>query len=406
MEQNENNTPELEVADEVEVTTNTNHISKKIIIAICFVLTILISVGSTLLCVKMFAPKTTSSKLDEINSLVHAYYDGKIDEELIEDTLATAYMYALGDKYGFYKNTEDTLAVIDSFEGNAAGIGVSAVYEEETGGLYIVRIDDNSPADKAELQVGDVITAIDGQKTADLGYEGSFSAIKRQKGEMATITYIRGGKESKTKVKYDEYVSQSVYYEKIQDVGYICFTSFNDATVEQFEKALETLQSQKVKGLIFDVRNNGGGTVDAVCEILDILVGKCDLMTVQYADKSRVVTHNSDSDEVNLPMAVLVNGNTASASELFAATLRNVKNAPLIGAKTYGKGVVQRTYYLSDDSCVRFTIGKFYPAKGDCFNEVGLTPDHQIIYTEEQIKNSYKLGHNDPHIVKALECLK
>lgn len=344
-------------------------------------------------------------KLKEVDLLVNNDYIGEIDYDSVDEAILSGYIDALDDKYAFYEGVEDAEAVADSFEGNSSGIGVTVFYNTDEKSLQIYRIDSGGPADKAGVKNGDRIIAIDGQKVSELGYNKSVKAIKKNIGDIAQITLLRGSEELTVSVEYKAFVRQTVYSHIIEDVGYMCITAFNEATVEQFNLALDDFLAKEVKGLVFDVRDNGGGTVDSVCEILDRLVGECNLMTVEYADGTKKVTHKSDKTQVELPMAVLTNGATASASELFAATIRDMDKGVLVGEKTYGKGVMQRTYFLSDDSCIRFTVGLFYPAGGVNFNDVGLSPDYKVTFTEEQEANKFILGDSDPYIVKAVEVI-
>lgn len=344
-------------------------------------------------------------KLFQIESLVNDEYYGEVDEARLEDYLASAYIASLGDDYAFYKNAEDGERVEDSFEGNTTGIGITAYSDYTDNSIAVFRVDLGGPADKAGIKVGDKIIAIDGKKVADEGYSNSIKALKRAAGETAEITLLRDGKEKTVKVIYKEFIRQTVYYEVVKDYGYITITAFNEATVKQFEQAYDDLLSQNVKGLIFDLRDNGGGTVKSSCKILDMLVGECDLITYRFADGSKEVDKKSDSKKCELPMAVLVNEDTASAAELFAANLRDMANAPLIGNKTFGKGVVQRTYFLSDGSCIRFTIAEFLPAGGEGFNGKGLSPDSEVSYTDQELENKFTLGKNDPYLKKAIEQL-
>lgn len=350
-----------------------------------------------------FVPKQVSDKLAQIDALVKEYYSGEVDEKVLEDTLASAYMYAINDKYGFYRNSEDTVQVENSLEGSTSGIGVTIFNDEENKALAIFRVDSGSPADKVGIKTGDKIIAIDGKTVEEIGFSESVEAIKREIGQTAKITLLRDGKKVDFNVKYEDFIRQSVYYEIIQNYAYVCITAFNEATVEQFKQTYDMLIKDKVKGIIFDVRDNGGGTVDSVCEILDILVGECDLITIKYANGSTEVSHKSDSKKCDLPMVVLTNDSTASAAELFSANLRDMAKSQLIGTNTYGKGVVQRTYFLSDGSCVRFTVGEFLPAGGKSFNEEGLSPDFEVDFTEEEAEKRYALGENDPYIKKAVE---
>lgn len=385
-------------------TKNKGKNIKLISVILAFLLTIMVTANVSIYLYKSFYP-APSQKLQEIDGLIKNYYSGEVDADKLDDALASAYIKALDDKYGFYKSAEDAIAVSNSFEGSAEGIGVTIYYDEVKGAFVVLMVDADGPAHKSGVKVGDLITAIDGKKVKDLGYESVVKSITREIGKTAEITILRGDKTIITKVEYKEFTKQTVYAKKVSNYGYFCFTSFNEATFDQFEKAYFDFLKQDVKGLIFDMRGNGGGTVDSVCKVLDTLVGKCDIMTTVYADGSREVNATSDSQKTNLPITVLVDGQTASAAELFAATVRDTEKAVLIGNTTYGKGVVQRTYFLSDDSCVRFTVGEFLPPSGNSFNNKGLTPDYEVTFTDEQIKNPYNLGDDDPYIKKAVEHL-
>lgn len=373
--------------------------------AICILLAVLVTASSIFAVIHFSSIGKIAIKLKEIDDLVNANYMGEIDYGAIDDAVFSAYIDALDDKYAFYEGIEDAESVADSFEGNSSGIGVSVFYNNDEKSLQVFRIDTNGPADLAGIQVGDRIIGIDDLKVSEAGYKKSLAAIKKNIGQTAVITLIRGNEELKFTLEYKDFVRQTVYSHIINGIGYMCITAFNEATVEQFSADLENLIAQNIKGLIFDLRDNGGGTVDSVCKILDSLVGECTLMTVKYSDGTEKVVAKSDKEEINLPMAVLTNGSTASASELFAATIRDMNKGVLIGENTYGKGVMQRTYFLSDKSCVRFTVGLFYPAGGVNFNEVGLTPDYNVSLTEEEQENRYVLGDDDPYIKKALEVL-
>lgn len=388
----------------VEYTKKTNKKAKTISIILAFLLTVTVTANLSIAIYKSFYP-APSEKLQEIDALVKKYYSGEVDEETLDNTLAAAYIKALDDKYGFYKSAEDAVAVSDSFEGNMQGIGVTVYYDDENSALAVFRVDADSPAYKAGIKIGDLITAIDGKTVKQLGYDAAVKAIKREIGKTADITLLRGSKTLNLKVEYKEFTRQTVYAKRIADYGYFCFTAFNEATFDQFEKAYFDFLKQNVKGLIFDMRGNGGGTVDSVCEVLDTLVGKCDIMTTVYADGTKEVNAISDSQKTELPITVLVDNETASAAELFAATVRDTEKAVLIGNTTFGKGVVQRTYFLSDNSCVRFTVGEFLPPSGNSFNNKGLSPDYEVSFTNEQAKNPYILGENDPYIKKAVEYL-
>lgn len=375
------------------------------VLVVAVLLVLIIAVGGPLLLINNTKAVKTAKKLIEIDRLVNKNYIEEIDYDSLDTEVLSAYMRAIEDKYAFYKSTEDAEVVSDSFEGSNSGIGITIFFSENKDALVVFRVDKDSPADKAGIKVGDRIVAVDDTTVKKMGYEKSVESIKRKLGETVLIKLKRENKLKEFKVVYSEFIRQSVYTEQYNDIGYICFTGFNSATVPQFKQALADFNENNVKGLIFDLRDNGGGTVTAVCKILDTLVGKCNLMTTEYANGERKINYKSDKSQVNLPMAVLVNKDTASASELFTATLRHQKNAKIIGNTTYGKGVVQRTYFLSDDSCVRFTVGKFFSSDNKCYDKIGIAPDYEVNFTDEQLKNRYILGKNDPYVSKAIKVL-
>ena len=406
-EQNINENCSQDLQSETTNNTNSqNNIVKKILLASAFLITIALTATLTIFIYRYFSP-STSKKLDQINTLVRKYYAGEIDDDVLNNALATAYMKSLDDKYGFYKNSEGGDLVENSLKGNAYGIGITLFNDDENKSLTVMRLDENGPADKAGIKTGDKIIAIDGKSIEQTGYEESLKLIKRELGETVKITLLRGKETLNFDITYEDFVRQTVYYEIVEDYGYITITAFNKNTIPQFKKAYKFLNEEKVKGLIFDVRDNGGGTVDSVCEILDILVAKCDLITVLYADGSKRVSNNakSDANKCDLPMVVLTNENTASAAELFAANLRDMAQSPLIGNNTFGKGIVQRTYFLSDGSCIRFTVGEFIPSGGKSFNKKGLAPDIEVNFNEYEAVNRFTLGQNDPYLKKAIEQL-
>lgn len=396
--------PLNEKNEELRVKNYHNKLFKFICWFLAFLITVSASGITAILIYKSKNP-SFSAKLSEIDNLARKYYSGAIDDDVLEDYLAAAYIKALDDKYGFYRNTEDAVAVENSFEGNTSGIGVTVFNDTNNNSLTVIRVDEASPAYKAGIKKGDKIIAIDGKTVEETGFEESVKSITREIGKTAKITLIRDKKTVETEVTYEDFVRQTVYYEVIDNYGYVVITAFNKATVTQFKETYNDLLGKNIKGFIFDVRDNGGGTVDSSCEILDMLVGECDLITIKYADGSKKVSNKSDANKCDLPMVVLTNGDTASAAELFAATLRDMAKSPLIGNTTYGKGVVQRTYFLSDNSCIRFTVGEFFPAGGEGFNAKGLTPDYEVKYTKEQLASKYTLGAEDPYIQKAVEVL-
>lgn len=206
--------------------------------------------------------------------------------------------------------------------------------------------------------------------------------------------------------EYSNYTTQSIYYHTIEDFGYVEIYSFNSQTVPQFKTAVENLVSSGVKGLIFDVRGNGGGTVDSVKEIVDYLVPEGVIMTSVYKNGKTEELY-SDANEIDLPMAVLTDKASASAAELFSASIRDFNKGVLIGTTTYGKAVMQGTFGFPDKSSAVFTIAEFYTHSGETYNNKGLEPDIKVELNDEQIKYFNLLADNeDPVKMAAVEYLK
>lgn len=369
-------------------------------------LTIVLSVSTVLGLLYFGKAGKIILKLKEVDYLVNKEFTGEIDYEKLDETVLSGYINGLNDKFSFYVNKENAESVDNSFKGNAVGIGITFFYNKDEECFQVFRVNIGSPAESAGIAVGDKIVSVDGKTIKELGYDNAVAAFKKEIGETSVCEILRNGKKMNLTITHKEFVEQSVYYHITDNnFGYMLFTDFNKATVNQFENGIKDLTDNNVKGLIFDLRGNGGGTVDSVCKILDTLVGKCDLITVKYGNGEKKVLHKSDASEINLPMCVLVDDGTASAAELFAATIRDVKNGKLIGKTTYGKGIMQRTFHLSDGSYVRFTVADFYPAGGESFNKIGLEPDFEVEFTEEETKNKYVLGDKDPFIQKVMEVL-
>ena len=369
------------------------------ITAVCFVL---LSAAAAYICVL----NKKYYKLQKIDSLVKANYYGRIDGEAINDALCEGYISGLGDKYSYYKGVKDTKETSNNMAGRTEGIGLYTTKHPDNGNIFIIDVMNNSPAQAAGILKHDLITAVDGVSVPEIGYAKAMKSLAGEVGKTVTLTLARGKEIFKRKITYALFETQNVYYSIIGDCGYMRIISFDDATPGQFKAALKALIGKNVKGLIFDLQNNSGGTFDSMCEILDMLVGKGELITLEYADGSTEVAYTSDNKEIKLPMAVLVNSGTASAAELFSATLRDYGKAVLIGETTYGKDVMQRTFILDDGTSVRFTIAKCFTKSGYDFNEIGLEPDIEVKLSKEQ-KKRYRLLSNDenPVILAAVEWM-
>lgn len=345
------------------------------------------------------------SKIAEIDNKVRNNYIGKIDENYLNDSIARGILNGTGDAYGQYYNAEEYKKLIDSNKGESVGIGVE-VYKDPSGYIKIVDVYDNSPAKDSGVLVGDIIKKIEGNDVLDIGFDTAISLIAGEPNTKVNISVQREGEEKNISLTRRNITIESVVGKKEGDVGYIRIKKFNEKTPIQFINLVENLKVQGVKGFVFDVRNNGGGLVSSVSDILDYLLPEGDIVSAVYKDGTKDVLYRSDKEELNAPMVVLINGNTASAAELFAAALRDYNKAVLVGTTTFGKGVMQQTFTLSDGSAVRLTVAHYNPPKSGNYDGVGIKADFEVKLTQEQESEVFINELNqDLQYVKAVEII-
>lgn len=345
-------------------------------------------------------------KVTEINKIVREKYNGEINESELIDSISAGFVYGIGDIYAEYYTAQEYNEFKDDISGKAVGIGVTITKDTE-GYARIVSVYPDSPAEISGLVKSDQIV-----KVADIDvltkYDEAVSALKGDAGAPVVITYRRQGEDFDVEITRRKITVPSVETEELDgNIFYIKITDFADSTVSQFETAISSALDKKANGIVIDVRNNGGGTMKSAAQMIDVLVPEGPIVTSVDKNKQTKVVYSSDSAEVNIPMAVLVNKNTASAAELFAAAVRDYGKAKLVGSQTYGKGVMQDVYTLSDGSAIKITTAQFNPPKSENFNLVGLKPDFVVDLSVEQEKNWYDLNSsNDPQLIKALSVVK
>lgn len=320
------------------------------------------------------------AKLAAVIDLVNRQYvdADKLDEDALADMAAYGYIYALGDQYSTYITKEDYEEIVSANKGVGYGIGINILYDEKAQGMRVVRVSVASPADKAGIKQGDIITAVENTPVTIDNYAESVANVRGESGTDVLLTVVSDGKEKKLAVTRGEFVSTSVFSHMIGTVAYIEIITFNDATVNQFKEAVNNAVAQGATALVFDLRNNSGGLVGAANDMLDMLLPKGEIGYAVYNGNEKVTLATSDKKEIDLPMAVLTNGETASSSEYFASALRDYDKAILVGTNTFGKGVMQSTVGLSDGSAVRLTVAKIYTKSGKQIHGVGLSPDIKV----------------------------
>ncbi len=344
------------------------------------------------------ADSVLADKMSELEQLVsaNAYYS--IDSTELQDETASGYVAGLNDPYAVYYTAEEYQKILDHNAGVLIGYGIT-VTKGEDGTLPVVGITANSPAEAAGIQVGDTVTAVDGEDLSSHTYDESTDLMTvTEAGETHTFTILRGEETLEFTLTSAEITLESATLTMDGEIGVITITSFTSNTASQVQAAVESAQEQGATGLLFDLRDNGGGTLEGVCDTLDYLLPAGTLFTSTLKDGTAYESKTSDASEITLPMTVLVNESTASAAELFAADLRDFGKAQVVGTTTYGKWVLQHTYTLSDGSALRLTIASFSSAAGNNYDGEGLTPD---VTVDDDASTD-----EDEQLVKAKEVLR
>lgn len=350
------------------------------------------------------------SSVSEIDDLVRENYFGEINENLLTAMMSGGYVEGVGDRYSYYMTADDYTAYKEEEKGNKGGIGIIAVYDSQNNNIYVAEVSEGSPAQLQGISKGDVITAVDSVAVSQGNYEDLMESLNGQKLTNVQVTFTHGG-ESKTVSVARGYAAQTVYYSVENNIGYIKITAFYSTTAQQLEKALKHMSSNSVSSIIFDVRNTDTGLIANAVECIDILVpvateGTGALATAVDKEGNTLETFTSDSDSVNFSMAVLINGKTSGAAELFACDLRDFGMAQLIGTKTMGNGTMQKVFELSDGGAIALTVAKINPYKSESFNGKGLEPDISVELTAEQNSRLEMLSQaDDAQYQKAVELL-
>ncbi len=318
-------------------------------------------------------------KLNSLDSLLDQYfYFNDVDDNEATDAIFKAYLNAYGDKYTVYYTPDEYKTIMESTSGTFYGIG-AVCQQNEDGTVLIVDPYEYAPAYKAGIRAGDCVTKIDGKDITGMSLDAAVALIKGDKGTQVTLEVLRDGTQMTFTVTRDEVVVRSVEYKMMEDgIAYIQITQFDVATTQQFKDAVADLKSQGMKGLVLDVRDNPGGVLNGVVEIVDEIIGKGLIVYTEDNQKNKNEYKGTTSNEINVPMTVLVNGNSASAAEIFAGALQDYDKAEIIGTQTFGKGIVQTIRPLSDGSAVKFTIAKYFTPKGQDIHGKGVTPDQVV----------------------------
>lgn len=319
-------------------------------------------------------------KLNAIDSVLESFYFGDVDDETAKDNIYKAYLSSYGDKYTMYYTADEYKALKESTNGKFYGIGAVCQLSGE-GGVLLVDVYDNGAGYQAGLRSGDRVVNVDGRDITDMELSSAVALIKGDKGTSVTLEVIRGTERLTFSAVRDAVEAKTVSYTLLDNnIGYLSISQFEEVTTKQFKAAVEDLQSQGMKGLVIDIRNNPGGLLDTVVGMLKYMLPDGLIVYTEDKQGNRKEYKGQDNDEFNLPLAVIVNGNSASASEIFAGAIQDYGKGTIIGTQTYGKGIVQTVKPLTDGSAIKFTIAKYSTPKGQDIHGKGVTPDMVVEY--------------------------
>lgn len=378
-------------------------------------LAVLVVVVTRFFRIRIFPSASLADDVYERAQVVESYIDryywkDDVSDQTISEYAAKGMVAALGDKYSFYYTPDELEKSLEDVEGDYEGIGVSVEFDQKTGEKVIKDVQKGTPAEKAGLKKNDVIVKVGEEDVSKQSLDDVVELIKGEEGKKIVLT-VRRMENGKTVTKVvtvvtGKIVNQTVSHKMLQgEMGYILVTSFNKETVKQYEKAIDDLEKKGQKGLIVDLRNNGGGSLTAVIDMLNRMLPKGDLITEKNKVKGDKLYTSTDEQHFDKPVIVLINEASASSSEVFAGCMQDRGAATLVGVKSFGKGIVQTIFSL-EKSCgggIKLTTGEYLLPSKRCIHGKGLTPDVEVKYTG----TSKKLGEKDDNqLQKAVEVMK
>ncbi len=332
-----------------------------------------------------------ADKVGELTNIIDEiyYFQDLLDYDDIREKIYATIMSSIGDKYSQYYTYDEWHAEQDDMAGTYYGIGSYVAMDTELGYPKLSGVFEGSPAQASGLRDGDVIIAVDGESISGWTLDEAVSHIRGPENTEVKLTIVRGAEQLDITVVRGKVHTIEVKSEmKRDDIGYIQITGFSEVAVDQFAKALKDLKSQNAKGIVLDLRGNPGGNLSAVLAIGQQLLPEGRITYIEDRNGSKKEYYCNGKNEIKIPMVVLVNGYSASASELLTGALRDYKKATVIGTTTYGKGIVQNLYELSDGSGMKLTSSAYFTPNGECIHGTGITPDIELEFDSEAYYNA------------------
>ena len=348
----------------------------------------------------------TEMKLKMIESIIdkNYLYIDDVDEEEMRDSLIAGYVDGLNEPYTVYYNEEETTALFETTSGEFGGVGITIMQDVTTMQMTFSTIHKECPGEEAGFRVGDILYKVDGEDVTGQDLDHVITKIRGEVGSQVELTVLRGEKfEEYTATLTRTLIQNQTVEQKMLDnkIGYIKVTGFEDTTVGQFEAALLDLTEQKMESLIIDLRGNPGGNLSVVVEMCDMILPEGTIVSVEDRNGKGESFTSDEEHKLNVPLAVLINGNSASASEIFAGAVKDYGIGTLVGTTTFGKGIVQNIYGLPDNTSFKITSSEYFTPNGTNIHGVGVEPDVVIEYEYNEENQEA-----DNQLDKAVEILK
>ena len=345
------------------------------------------------------------NKFVDVYELIRENYNGDVSSDKLVDNAISGMVSGVGDVYTSYSDSEDA----DTFDELVSGIykGIGCTIQQVDEKIKVIDIYKDSPSEKAGLKVGDYLKSVDGKDAVTEGVTKLSEYIKYQVKDKISVIVLRDDKEVSLEIKMEKIetpvVSSKIHTVQEKKVGYIKISLFTSVATKQFKVELDKLEDEGIEGLIIDVRDNGGGYLTTVTDILNMLLPKGSKIYQIQKDDNKKVYKDKTSQEREYPIAVLANGNSASASEILVGAIKESYGGYIVGEKTFGKGTVQQVKKLKDGSMIKYTVENWLTPNGNWINNVGIEPTDKVSLDEEYYKNP--IEENDNQLEKALELV-
>ncbi|MCQ2508231.1 MAG: S41 family peptidase [Dorea sp.] len=346
--------------------------------------------------------KSTDAKLETLEKLVDTYYWGDADREELEEATYKGYIAGLGDPYSVYYTKEETEDLYETTTGEYSGIGAVLQENYETGIITLIQIYEDSPAEKAGLKADDILYMVDDIEVTGIDLNTVVTYIKGPKDTEVNLSVLRGKEDITVTAVRDTIEVKTVEHKMLEDhIGYIQVTEFDSVTFDQYADAMDDLEKQGMEGLVVDLRSNPGGSLSTVVAMLDLMLPEGTVVYTETKAGERTDYTSDEEHKFEKPFAVLVNGYSASASEIYAGAIQDFGTGKIVGTQSFGKGIVQQLFDLPDGTCVKLTISEYFTPNGRNIHGKGITPDVEVEYKADK-KNPEK----DNQLDKAVEAVK